>query len=92
MREKLLRFSAITLSVLLLSASVGVIFWIAQDEHSRLANRERAALEAAEEAARREAVAANGTSEADGEAAEKMFHDIDTLVAELSMDDLPIED
>ena len=55
MKEKLIRYSALTFSVCLLAASVGVIFWITRDEQARLAARERAALLAAEQAYQSEA-------------------------------------
>lgn len=92
MKEKIIRFMAIVFSGLLLAASAGVIVWIARDESSRLAVREKAAIEAAEKA-----YAAEGADElADGgegsEDAEKLLHDIDTLLMSLSSDDLPAED
>jgi hypothetical protein len=90
MKEKIIRFVAISSSVLLLAVSVGVIFWIVRDERSRLAERERAAIEAAERATQQELEQAAG--ESDKGDTEKIFHDINTLIAGLSMDDLPTED
>lgn len=90
MKQKIIRFTVIAVSGALLAASVGVIVWITQDEHSRLADRERAAIEAAERASRGQSDSANGAT--DREDAEKIFHDIDTLISGLSMDDLPTED
>ena len=92
MKEKLLRFSAIFFSAVLLMASAGVIFWIVRDERVRLVEREQAALEAAREATDQESQAAKAGERTDEDAAEKIFHDIDTLIAGLSMDDLPTED
>lgn len=95
MKEKLARYSVFIFSICLLGASAGVVFWIARDEGARLAARERAALEAAEQAYRSETDAA-AVSEAaasdDPAAAKKMFQEIDTLLSGLSSDDLPTED
>lgn len=90
MKDHLIRVFAISISSLLLAASVGVIVWIARDEQSRLVERERSALEAAERASREEQQAM-----ADGEGAaedvEKAFHDIDTLLSGLSLDEISEE-
>ncbi|MFZ1627105.1 MAG: hypothetical protein WAT81_04870 [Candidatus Moraniibacteriota bacterium] len=92
MKEKLLRFGAIVFSVILLMASVGMIFWMARDERVRLVDREQAALEAAAAAVDRESQIAKAAERAGEDDTEKIFNDIDTLIAGLSMDDLPIED
>lgn len=92
MKEKIIRFVAVAFSGLLLVASAGVIVWIARDESSRLAAREKAAIEAAEKAHAAEA-AGESVDEVEGsEDAERLLHDIDTLLMSLSSDDLPAED
>ncbi len=90
MKEKIIRFVVISASSLLLAVSIGLIFWIAQDERLRLTDRENAALEAAERADRE--VSDRAAGEAAGGDAEKVFHDINMLISGLSMDDLPTED
>lgn len=90
MKEKIIRFIALAFSVLLLAVSAGVIIWISRDESSRLAVRERAAIEAAERASVEERALEEEVS-AESQDAEKLFHDIDTLLSGLSNDDLPDE-
>ncbi len=92
MKERLIHIGAMSFSVLLLSASIGVILWIVRDEHSRLADRERAAIEAAQEATRQEALLVGGDHSASTTGAENIFRDIDTLLSGLSNDDLPVDD
>lgn len=91
MKEKIIRFITIAFSVLLLAVSAGVIVWISRDESSRLAARERAAIEAAERASAEEKALESMDASADLQDAEKLFHDIDTLLSGLSNDDLPDE-
>lgn len=92
MREKLIRLIATLLSVLLLASSAGVIIWIVRDEGTRLAAREKAALEAAEQSQRAASMSETNEAMEASQAAEKLFHDIDTLLTGLSNDDLPDED
>lgn len=92
MKEKILRFIAISSSALLLAMSVGVIFWISRDESSRLAARERAAIEAAEKAQAEEMALEVSDETVESQDSEKLLHDIDTLLNSLSSDDLPDED
>lgn len=91
MKDKIIRFITIAFSVLLLAVSAGVIIWISRDESSRLAARERAAIEAAERASAEEKALESMDASADSQDAEKLFHDIDTLLSGLSNDDLPDE-
>ena len=91
MKEKIIRFITIAFSVLLLAVSAGVIVWISRDESSRLAARERAAIEAAERASAEEKALESMDASADSQDAEKLFHDIDILLSGLSNDDLPDE-
>lgn len=92
MKEKILRFIVISFSVLLLAASSGVIVWISRDEGSRLAAREKAAIEAAEKASAEEQALEAGDETAESQDSEKLLHDIDTLLTSLSSDGLPDED
>lgn len=92
MKEKILRFIAILFSTLLLAVSVGVIVWISRDESSRLAARERAAIEAAEKAQAEERALEASDEAVESQDSEKLLHDIDTLLNSLSSDDLPDED
>ena len=91
MKEKIIRFFAISTSALLLAASVGVIIWITRDEGLRLAARERAAIEAAEKSAAEEQSRTATEGAEDSQDSEKILHDIDTLLNSLSSDDLPDE-
>lgn len=92
MKEKILRFIALSFSALLLAVSVGVIVWISRDESSRLAARERAAIEAAEKAQAEERALEASDETVESQDSEKLLHDIDTLLNSLSSDDLPDED
>lgn len=92
MKEKILRFIAISFSSLLFVVSVGVIVWISRDESSRLAARERAAIEAAEKAQAEEMALEASDETVESQDSEKLLHDIDTLLNSLSSDDLPDED
>lgn len=93
MLRKIARIVGISLSVLFLLASAGIIFWISQDEQERLALKERAGLignddpEAEELARQAKADAADGIA-----AVDKAIRDIDTLLASISIDDLPTEE
>ena len=91
MKEKIIRFIAISSSAFLLAASAGVIVWITRDEGLRLAARERAAIEAAEKSAAEEQSRAAIEGAEDSQDSEKILHDIDTLLNSLSSDDLPDE-
>lgn len=92
MMEKITRIIAVSFSVLLLVASVGVIVWISRDESSRLAARERAAIEAAERAQAEERALEASDETVESQDSEKLLHDIDTLLNGLASDDLPDED
>lgn len=92
MKEKILRFITLSFSALLLAISVGVIVWISRDESSRLAARERAAIEAAEKAQAEERALEASNETVESQDSEKLLHDIDTLLNSLSSDDLPDED
>ncbi len=92
MSEKIIRSMAFVSSALLLVASAGVIIWIARDEESRLAARERAAIEAAEKAAAEERVFAASEGAEESKNSENLLRDIDILLDDLSSDDLPEED
>ncbi len=92
MKEKIIRFITISFSALLLAASVGVIIWITRDESSRLAAREKAAIEAAAKAHAEEQKLEVADGAGESQDSEKLFHDIDTLLNSLSSDDLPDED
>ncbi len=92
MKEKILRFIALSSSALLLVVSVGVIVWISRDESLRLAARERAAIEAAEKAQTEERALEADEETVESQDSEKLLHDIDTLLNGLSSDDLPDED
>lgn len=89
MKEKILRFTALSFSVLLLAVSAGVIVWIGRDESSRLAAREKAAIEAAEKASAEEKALEAEAESADSQDSAKLLHDIDTLLSSLASDDLP---
>lgn len=90
MKEKILRFFGITCSVFFLIASLGIIFWITQDEQERLALRERAGLTSAQDLAAENAKKqAEAEALASFEAADKTLNDIDALLSALSIDDLP---
>lgn len=89
MKEKLVRYSILLLSVFLLAASIGVIVWISRDESVRLVDRERAAIAAAEKAAVEVQVSGGIAETSDPE---KLIRDIDTLLSSLSSDDLPDDD
>jgi hypothetical protein len=91
MNGRLARFFGIGIVALLLAASVGVIFWIVRDEQSRLTERERFALEAADRMTAEEAPLET-SDQAANEDAKKMLHEISTLLNSLSSDDLPAED
>jgi hypothetical protein len=86
------RYSFIGASALLLILSVGVIYWIARDERMRLAERERQAIETAKQASFAEQAVEDKRDGTDHADMEPIFHDIDTLLSELSNDDLPSED
>ena len=92
MKEQLARSGVIVISMTLLALSVGVIYWISQDERSRLALREKAALEAAAHLRERETMLGSDGPVSGNEEAEKMLHDIDRLLINLSSDDLPDEE
>lgn len=93
MKEKILRFFGIMFSVFFLIASLGIIFWITQDEQERLALREKAGLASVNDLA-----AENAKKQAEAEVlasfetADKTLNDIDALLSALSIDDLPSED
>lgn len=92
MSSRLKRFCVICLSALLIMASAGVIFWIVRDERVRLAERERHAIEAAEEAYRQEKALEDKKNGAEsGDEMGMILRDIDTLLSGLSNDDLPDE-
>lgn len=92
MTEKIIRFIVLSFSVILLAVSVGVIVWISRDESSRLAARERAAIEAAEKALAEERSLKSNHAETGSQDLEKLLHDVDALLISLSSDDLPEED
>ncbi len=94
MFKKIIRIAGITSSLLLFAASLGIIFWITQDEQQRLALRERAGF-----TDNREVISAKETEDqkkaeasAAVETADKTIADIDRLLSSLSTDDLPSED
>lgn len=70
------------------------MYWIAQDENQRLAERERQAIEAARDSytAEHEKETVGDRAGTGNEDLEPLFHDIDTLLSGLSGDDLPDED
>ncbi len=82
------------ISTLLIVLSVGVIYWIARDERTRLDERERQAIETAKQAyfAEHATETEKSGSGAGHKDMEPIFHDIDTLLSGLSNDDLPSED
>jgi type II secretory pathway pseudopilin PulG len=91
MNSKLIRYSTVSFSVLLLAASVGVVYWITRDEQARLAERERQAIEAAERAYRAEQEQLDQQRTSASDEVGPILHDIDTLLGRLSGDDLPTE-
>ncbi|MFZ1654824.1 MAG: hypothetical protein WBO92_02090 [Candidatus Moraniibacteriota bacterium] len=92
MNSKLIRYSTVSISVLLLAASVGVMYWIARDEQTRLAERERQAIEAAERSYLAEQEQPDQEHTPASAGVGPILHDIDTLLGRLSSDDLPAED
>jgi flagellar basal body-associated protein FliL len=94
MLKKVIRIAGIVCSVLFLAASLGIIFWITQDEQERLALRERAGFaDSQEDILTKEAEEKAKAEVRSGiEAADKTLSDIDRLLSTLSTDDLPIED
>lgn len=92
MKEKILRGITVLLSLVLLLASFGIIFWINKNETVRLALYEQFAIEKSiQEQGVLEMTNASkqdsGMSDTD-----QAFADIDTLVSSISSDDLPEEE
>lgn len=94
MLKKIIRIAGIVCSVLFIAASLGIIFWITQDEQQRLALRERAGFTDSQEdvLAKEAEEKAKAEARANVEAADKALTDIDRLLSALSTDDLPSED
>ncbi len=91
MVRKIIRIGGAILSVLFLIGSVGIIYWISQDEQERLALKERAGLANSDEISRAQEKKAKEDMAAELEIVDRSLHDIDALIANLSNDDLPSE-
>lgn len=91
MLHRIIRISGVTLSVLFLIGSIGIIYWISQDEQERLALKERAGLVDNSEESRAQEKKAKEDIAAELEVADRSFHEIDALMATIANDDLPSE-
>ena len=92
MLQKVIRIFGIGLSVMLLVASGGIIFWISQDEQERLALKERVSLMGDADPSGEIEKKSKADAAAELETADRTLHEIDTLLAALSSDDLPSEE
>lgn len=91
MLHRIIRISGVTLSVLFLIGSIGIIYWISQDEQERLALKERAGLVDNSEESRAQEKKAKEDIAAELEVADRSLHEIDALMATIANDDLPSE-
>lgn len=91
MLHRIIRISGVTLSVLFLIGSIGIIYWISQDEQERLALKERAGLVDNSEESRTQEKKAKEDIAAELEVADRSLHEVDALMATIANDDLPSE-
>lgn len=89
-KEKFFRSVAVFGSIVLLTASVAIIFWINQSEEARLALREQFTLEKVNQLRVGADVKALSGQQSDSNE-EQLFSEIDALLSVVGSDDIPTE-